>query len=105
MSEEKRTKEEIKADLAIKEAEINKANAETKKIEIEIKKLETEALKAELEYLDAYKTQHKKTLTMLSLQGFFNFQHQVHIHKVVKLIQLEFLIVRQQTLMSYTMLR
>lgn len=63
MSEEKRTKEEIKADLAIKQAEVDKANAETKKIEIEIKKMETEALKVELEYLDAYKAHLKKSLT------------------------------------------
>ncbi len=63
MSEEKRTKEEIKADLAIKEAEINKANAETKKLEIEIKIKETEALKAELEYMDSYRAHRKKLLT------------------------------------------
>ena len=63
MSEEKRTRKEVEADLLIKLAEVEKANAETKKLEVEIKKLETESLQAELEYLEAHRAYNKKLLT------------------------------------------
>ena len=63
MSEEKRTKEEVKADLLIKEAEVLKAKAEINRQEAETRKLNAEAGKAEIEYQKAYVSRQKELAT------------------------------------------
>jgi len=60
MSEEKRTPEEIAADLEMKQAEIKEKLAEIKKTEAETKKVEMEAGKAQLEFEKAYRTRQKE---------------------------------------------
>ena len=63
MSEEKKTPEEIKADLLVKESEVLKAQAEIARTDAETKKLLAEAGQAELDYQKAYKTRLKELST------------------------------------------
>jgi ATP-dependent Clp endopeptidase proteolytic subunit ClpP len=63
MAEQKRTKEEIQADLLIKEAEVLKVKAEVSKVLVEARKLEAEAGKAEIEYQKAWSSRQKELLT------------------------------------------
>lgn len=48
-TEEKRTPEEVQAELKLKEAEAKKVDAEAKKTAVETRKIEAEAIKAEIE--------------------------------------------------------
>jgi len=63
MSEEKRTKEEIRADLLIKEVEALKGKAEIAKTEAETRKIEAEAGKAEIELNKAFDSRQKELNT------------------------------------------
>jgi ATP-dependent Clp endopeptidase proteolytic subunit ClpP len=63
MSEEKRTKEEVKADLKIKEVEVLKAESEIRRQDAETRKLLSEAGKCEIEYQKAYVSRQKELTT------------------------------------------
>jgi ATP-dependent Clp endopeptidase proteolytic subunit ClpP len=60
MSEEKKTKAEIAAEIASKKAETNKSLAEAAKIEAETKKIESEAGVAALEYDKAFRSRQRE---------------------------------------------
>ena len=63
MSEEKRTKEEVKADLKVKEAEVLKSESEVRRQDAETRKLLAEAGKCEIEYQKAYISRQKELTT------------------------------------------
>ena len=60
MSEQKRTKEEIEADIESKAAETKQKLAEVKKTEAETRKMEAEASKAELDFEKAWRSRQKE---------------------------------------------
>jgi ATP-dependent Clp endopeptidase proteolytic subunit ClpP len=60
MSEQKRTKEEIQAEIESKSAETQHKLAEVKKTEAETRKMEAEANKAELEFEKAWRSRQKE---------------------------------------------
>jgi ATP-dependent Clp endopeptidase proteolytic subunit ClpP len=60
MSEQKRTKEEIQAEIESKAAETQHKLAEVKKTEAETRKMEAEANKAELDFEKAWRTRQKE---------------------------------------------
>tara|TARA_R100000808_G_scaffold24949_2_gene59779 strand:+ start:4400 stop:5176 length:777 start_codon:yes stop_codon:yes gene_type:complete len=59
MSEKNKTSEELAADLAVKYAEVKKAEAEARKAEAEARKIESEASKSEIETEKAFKSRAK----------------------------------------------
>ena len=65
MSEKNKTPDEIAADLALKYAEVKKAEAAARKAEAEARKIESEASKSEVE--QKIKQKMKKTIFIDSL--------------------------------------
>ena len=81
MSEEKRTKEEVKADLRIKEAEVLNHQAAIRKQDAETRKLLAEAGKEEIEYQKAYIVRQKE-LTSDEENHLYRFNKDVNSNSV-----------------------
>ena len=65
VSEEKKSPEELAADIALKKAQIEQSKAETKKIQAEAKKAESMALISEIEAHKKYRERQERATKII----------------------------------------